>query len=420
MRNRPAVKRWICLKNIETSFFITEKLSKIMATIRTVIVPTKALKGGRHKVRVSVAHNGETRYIPTSIIIDNVREFKNGIIVNRGDAAFLNTKLRKVVQHYQDAIDELGYIDGLTCPELVYSITHADFNRHKTIKEVYEKYMEVADIADGTRKGYRGHYRCITAFIDENTLFERINHLTLAGFNKFMLERGYTANTRRDKLVFIMVLLNFAERCRFAVPAYNPFIGYELPAQEVRQSWLSVDEVKRIRDVQTDNRGITICRDMFMLCYYLGGINIVDLANVNFNECKHVLHYVRQKTQKKPKLNKFVEFSIPDEAQPIIAKYKGKDGHLTIGTKNCAKSLHYIFTAKMKELANAVSIKSLIFYAARKSFAQHAFEAGVSESVVDFILGHRVDKVTTALYSYISVTPQQASDAIRLVLDRLK
>ena len=95
-----------------------------MATIRTVIVPTKALKGGRHKVRVSVAHNGETRYIPTSIIIDNAREFKNGIVVNRGDAAFLNTKLRKMVQHYQDAIDELGYIDGLTCPELVYSITY--------------------------------------------------------------------------------------------------------------------------------------------------------------------------------------------------------------------------------------------------------------------------------------------------------
>ena len=390
-----------------------------MATIRTVILPTKVLKGGRHKVRVSVAHNGETRYIPTSIIIDNAREFKNGIVVNRGDAAFLNTKLRKMVQHYQDAIDELGYIDGLTCPELVYSITHSEFNRHKTFKEVYEKYMEVANIADGTRKGYNAHYRCITAFIDENMLFERISHLTLAGFNKFMLERGYTANTRRDKLVFIMVLLNFAERCRYAVPAYNPFIGYDLPAQEVRQSWLSVDEVKRIRDVEC---GTTVgcARDAFMLSYYLGGINMVDLLNINFNECRKTIHYVREKTKNKPKMNKFVEFDIPDEALGIIDRYKACDGILQFGRSSRKSLMHDAFTRSMPKLAQLAGVKKIIYYSARKSFAQHAFQAGVSESVVDYILGHRVDKVTTALYSYISVTPQQATDAIRLVLDGLK
>ena len=74
----------------------------------------------------------------------------------------------------------------------------------------------------------------------------------------------------------------------------------------------------------------------------------------------------------------------------------------------------------MKQLAKVAGIKHLIFYSARKSFAQHAFQLGVSESVVDYILGHRVDKVSTALYSYISVTPQQATDAVRLVLDNLK
>lgn len=371
-------------------------------------------------MRVSVAHNGETRYIPTTIIIDNAREFKNGIVVNRGDAAFLNTKLRKTVQHYQDAIDELGYIDGLTCPELIYAITHADFNRHKTFKEVYDKYMEVADIADGTRIGYRSHYRCITAFLDENMLFERITHLTLAGFNKFMLERGYTANTRRDKLVFIMVLLNFAERCRYAVPTYNPFIGYDLPAQEVRQSWLSVDEVKRIRDLESDLQSVTYARDAFMLSYYLGGINMVDMLNVNFNECKRTIHYVREKTKKKPKMNKYVEFQMPDEALAIIDRYKGKDGLLQFGKSTRKSLMHGTFTYAMPIIAELTGIKKVIFYSARKSFAQHAFQSGVSESVVDYILGHRVDKVTTALYSYISVTPQQATDAVRLVLDGLK
>ena len=85
-----------------------------MATLRTVIVPTKALKDGRHKVRISIAHNGQTRYIPTNVIIDSAREFKHGIVVGRGDASFLNTKLRKLVQKIQNAIDELEYADSIT------------------------------------------------------------------------------------------------------------------------------------------------------------------------------------------------------------------------------------------------------------------------------------------------------------------
>ena len=61
-----------------------------MAILNAVIVPAKVLKGGRHKVRISVAHNGETRYIVTDITIESLKEFKNGSIVKRPDAAILN------------------------------------------------------------------------------------------------------------------------------------------------------------------------------------------------------------------------------------------------------------------------------------------------------------------------------------------
>lgn len=96
-----------------------------MATLNAVILPAKVLKGGRHKIRISVAHNGETRYIVTDIIIDSLKEFKNGSIVKRPDAAMLNTKLRGIIQRYQGVLDELEYINGLTCPELVFQIKNA-------------------------------------------------------------------------------------------------------------------------------------------------------------------------------------------------------------------------------------------------------------------------------------------------------
>lgn len=414
------VSRWNCRKIVKTTQFITVLLSKIMATLRTVIVPTKALKGGRHKVRISVAHNGQTRYIPTSVIIDSAREFKNGIVVNRGDASFLNTKLRTTVQKLQNAIDELEYVDGLSCSELVYLLTNTDMDRHKTIAEVFGKYIEMANIAKGTRDTYTDHYQCLSRYVGADLRLERINHMTVVGFHKFMLDKGYSSNTRRDRLVFLNQLINFAKRCGYAIPPMDPFSGFNLPSQEVRQSWLTVDDVRRIRDAECKRRNVMICRDCFMLSYYLGGINIVDLLSVNFDECSYRIKYERTKTKNKPKMNKYVEFVIPDEAKPIIAKYKGRDGRLFFGEYNNRSRLHCVFDYYMRQLAEIAGIKHLIYYAARKSFAQHAFQLGVSESVVDYILGHRVDKVSTALYSYISVTPKQASDAVRMVLDNLR
>ena len=147
---------------------------------------------------------------------------------------------------------------------------------------------------------------------------------------------------------------------------------------------------------------------------------MIDLLDINFNEQTDVLHYIRKKTERRPKMNKFVEFRIPDEAKAIINRYKDKDGYLKV-TKFQRKSIcHDFFDMNMPKLAKATGIKQLIYYSARKSFSQHAFDLGISTSIIDFILGHRVDKGGTSLYSYISVTPEMATNAVRKVLDNLK
>ncbi len=217
-----------------------------------------------------------------------------------------------------------------------------------------------------------------------------------------------------------MVLLNYAKRCGYVQFRVDPFAGYELPKMEVRQSWLSVDEVRKIRDIQCSKPNIIKCRDLFMLSYYLGGINIIDLLDIDFNEQSDTIHYVRKKTEHRPKMNKYVEFAIPDEAKAIISRYKGKDGHISVSEHQRNTNCHYFFDLNMPKLAKATGIKQLIYYSARKSFSQHAFDLGISTSIIDFILGHRVDKGGTSLYSYISVTPDMATNAVRKVLDNLK
>lgn len=391
-----------------------------MAILNAVIVPAKVLKGGRHKVRISVAHNGETRYIVTDITIDSIKEFKNGSVVKRPDAAILNTKLRGLLQRYQGVIDDLAYTNGLTCPELVYQIKNAGNYRHRTLSSIYEEYMNNATIKPGTYQGYVYIWKAISEHLSEKMLVENITHGTILGLDKYLRERGLKPTTVRNYLVFLMVLLNYAKRCGYVQFRVDPFAGYELPKMEVRQSWLSVDEIKKIRDIESPKRNIIKCRDLFMLSYYLGGINMIDLLNINFNEQTDIIHYVRTKTENRPKMNKFVEFRIPDEAKKIIARHKGADGYISVTQFQRKSNCHYFFDVNMRKLAEITGIKQLIFYSARKSFSQHAFDLGISESVIDYILGHRVDKGGTSLYAYISVTPDKASKAVRQVLDNLK
>ena len=96
-----------------------------MATLSLTVVPGKALKDGRHKVRISVAHNSQTRYILTDVILNSTREWKNGKVVKRPDASCLNTKLLQRLQEVQRIIDATPYMEGLSCVELVDCILKA-------------------------------------------------------------------------------------------------------------------------------------------------------------------------------------------------------------------------------------------------------------------------------------------------------
>lgn len=48
-----------------------------MATLRLTIIPERKLKSGKHKIRIAVGHQQDTRYIVTRFEIDNEEQFKN-------------------------------------------------------------------------------------------------------------------------------------------------------------------------------------------------------------------------------------------------------------------------------------------------------------------------------------------------------
>lgn len=391
-----------------------------MATIKAVIVPAKALKDGKHKVRISVAHNGEVRYMLTSITVDSEKEFRAGQVVRRADSAMLNTKLRGELQRCQEAIDSMEYTAGLTCAELVAAIKEGSRTKNMTLADVFNEYVETARIKPGAKKQYTAAFSAVSKIIRPQMPIASVSRSTVLSLDRKMRDSGLAGATMRDRITLLRILVNYARRCGYAEWRTDPFIGFSMPKGEVRQSWLSVDEVRRVRDFVTTSRTMSRFRDFFMLSYYLGGINMADIVKINFSGDMSVLKYERTKTDGRSKANRYVEFCMPEEAREIIARLRRKDGMLDITDTQRNTACNSFISHMGKKFSAEIGIPNLIFYSARKSFAQHAFTLGVDTSVIDYILGHSLGSAKSCIYSYIKVTPEMATAAIRKVLDNLK
>lgn len=393
-----------------------------MATLNPVIVPAKALKGGKHKLRISIAHNGETRYILTDIILDNDKQFKNGLVVKRPDANYLNTKLRGIIQSLQSSIDELGFINGMTCAELVFNLKNAPNKNHKTLGAIFDDFISTRKVASSTVICYNRYFNVISHYIKKELFVENLTYSSILSLEKNLIKRGLCQSSIKIYMSFLSTLLNFAKKCGYVTFKVDPFALYKMPRTAIRDSWLTTDQLKAIRDFKSKKTNIIKTRDLFMLSYYLGGINIADIMQINFKDNKDRIRYQRQKVKGRMPSDYYIEFSIPTEAKKIIVTLIDKDGYINT-TDYQKKDMHSFIQYNIHVIGKALGIDNLIFYSARKSFSQHAFNLGVRDSVIDYILGHKVGTsghCSSALIHYRSVTPEMATNAIRLVLDNLK
>ena len=94
-----------------------------MTTLKTAVVPVKVLKSGNHKIRIAIGHKQETRYLATRFEIESLSNFKNGQVVNTPDASYVNTKLRTILNVYQEALDKIN-TDSYTCKQIAEYLAH--------------------------------------------------------------------------------------------------------------------------------------------------------------------------------------------------------------------------------------------------------------------------------------------------------
>lgn len=391
-----------------------------MPTLRLVIVPAKMLSDGKHKVRISVSHNSQTRYIPTDCIIDDLSQFKEGQIVNRSDAPYMNMKLRKKLIFYQEALDKVYDPDLYTCTDLVTLLLQKKDYRGITFSQKANEYISEL-IENGQIKSSKLYRNAVNAFLrsQKDITLAAMNPKNIKMFELYMKGKQLSCTTINIYLTLIQCIINSAKKHKEVTFETEPFEFCNKPEVNSRELDLSVEELKIIRDMEIDKYNVRVVRDIFMLSYYLGGINLVDLLVINFKNTS-IVEFSRKKTVERKKGNNKTSFTIQPEAKVIIDKYMSKNGKLVFGKYNTFGKCYSVISRKMEELAHRAGIeRRVVYYSARKSFVQHGYDLGISLEVLEYCVGHSM-KNNRPIFNYLKIMRKHADKAIREILDNLK
>jgi len=82
---------------------------------------------------------------------------------------------------------------------------------------------------------------------------------------------------------------------RYVEYKVDPFITATIPSAKRRDTYITVEQLKIIRDMEPNKYNVSVVRDIFMLTYYLAGMNLVDMLAYDFRT--NDIDYIRVKTR---------------------------------------------------------------------------------------------------------------------------
>lgn len=389
-----------------------------MATLSPTIFKAKVLKDGKHKIRIAVRHKHETCYIITKFIVEE-KQFKNGQVIKRPDAAIINTKLRNLLNTYQNRLDEIVNPELYFCKQLKDMIQYADKRDSATFKSISDEFLHqlIEEGRGSYAKMIEHNSRTFLDFCKGDIPIQGVTPELIDGYIKFLRKKGTISDTSINiMLARTKVIINRAIKQRLVRYDVHPFIACKIASAPIREADLSIQSFNKFRNYTTDERRLRVAKDIFLLSFYLGGINMIDLMNLDFR--KEEVEYVRTKSRNTTQGVKKICFNLPEPAKVIAGTWMNKHtGKLDFGYKFSYENFVHYVTRSLQKLATKLNIQErVIFYSARKSFAQYASEIGIPDSIIDYCLGHS-DKSKGVIRYYTKVRQKQADMAISRVID---
>lgn len=395
-----------------------------MATIKLAVLKHTKAKNGSYKIRISVGHRSETHYIVTPYSVNAFSEFDNGIVVRIPNAHEINIKLRNLLNDYEERLQRIDSPDDYTCKELRDLLKSMRSHASKvTFKQVSEHYQK--ELTEDGRGSYasmlKNSLRLFLDFTHGDVFLSEVSTITISEFERWLKRKGLSQTYISMTLSMTRTIINRAIRMQLVAYDIHPFTYWKRPTDAEREIDISVESVRAIRDAQPRLKKQRIARDIFMLSYYLGGINLIDLLDIDFRGVS-VLEYTRHKSRNMKLSDKRISFTLQPEAKELINKWMNRNtGRLDFGYKFSYKNFLAYVTRSIKSLAKDLNLpdyNKVCYYSARKSFVQHGFDLGISLEVLEYCIGQSV-KSNRPIFNYLKIMRKHADVAFRIILDNL-
>lgn len=284
----------------------------------------------------------------------------------------------------------------------------------------YRKFME-SRVAPGTREIYNRTLKKMLEY-DENAealTFDVIDKDWLMGFDSH-LALTMCANSRN--IHFRNIRATFNEAIGDKLTTNYPFENYKLPKlEETKKLALALDKIRKLKDYPCEAWQEEY-RDIFMLQFYLIGINLVDLLTAKPEDLVDGrFEYRRNKT------HKLYSIKVEPEAMAIIEKYRGEKYLLSpmdryTNHKNylqhmnrALKKIGLHYTTSQKKTGTAFFPKLSSSWA-RHTWATVASALDIPVELIGRAMGHSwIKKIVTSIY--IDFDMRKVDDANRKVID---
>jgi integrase len=363
-----------------------------MATLSAKVFKHHKKTDGTFNVKVCIHHNNKRVYMDTEHYVTDKKLDKSLRIKD----TTLNRILYVLLDEYRDGISRLGLkVDLMTADDIkAYLLKRNEKVDLLTFGQIHIDYLE----SQGRKKSastYRTVRNSLIDFLKGTTLHaEEVSPGFLLNYERFLRrprtlkrlnQKGKEVTTEskglsdagvhnyiRDfKGLFTAAQVYYNKPSLGIVPLpYNPFKEYkftQLP--ETRKRNLTIEQMLKIKNlVLKPNSRAELSRDLFMLSFYLCGMNAVDLYNCGFNIIAGRLSYQRSKTKGKRKDHAFISLNVPECALVEINKYKNTlyTRYAEIGNLNAA------LNKGLKEVGKLIDEEDLTFYWARHTFGNLA------------------------------------------------
>lgn len=412
---------------------------KIMATFKATTLSGSLHRktDGTKNIKIRIYHNQAIQYISTAYYIEESFLEKSGLINPLyPHADILNYELGDLIQKYRGVCIRLGTarLGLMSCTEIKEQIIAAMEPEYEFIdfiaysKKIIEKTKKgkTADwyqLSIDTLCWFYGRNKIDMRDITVNRLKEYMGKLSESGPSGRPLAPGAISNYMRG----LRALFNKA-RSHYNNEDYNiirvpnePFKKISIPKYRRSRKNISVEDIIKIRDGEFKTKRANMARDVFMIMFYLMGINVNDL----YTRAKMVrgrIEYERSKTDTDDNEMFPLSILIEPELQILIEKYSQRGLFSYFKNTYCDS---YNFMKAVNKGLEVVSKELNLSVKVTTNWARHSWatiarnKAGVPKADIDFCLGH-VNNDHKMADIYIDIDYSIFDKSNNLVLELLK